>query len=445
MRTLALWACLLLVSASFGEEYKIKQGDTVERIAKKLGVPASKIRGANPRMNERRLRPGQTLSIPSEKKSSKTSTKKTSNSSSKSTKGNYTIKPGDNDWTLAKRYGITVSELKKLNGGRNMANLRDGEKIVVPSNSKSTKTVAKTKSATTSKTVAKAPTKAPTPPKAVAVKANKIDGTYARVIKDDVILRKLPRTDSDKVNLVDSGTVGRIIDRRREWYELRLSNGKRGWVRGDMVAEAKDAEVVAFVKRASGSTNQPSEVKPAKKEAKEEPQVKQPIASENNSSASKVISTAKSLMGTRYVWGGTSRGGFDCSGFVGYVMRKVGISLPRTSIEQSRVGTYVSRGSLRAGDLVFFITRGSRVSHVGIYIGGNQFIHASSGGGQVRINSLSGYYSSHYATARRVGKFQDVKSAVEEIQRELEDSGELPTPDVDPGVKVTQGADEVSK
>lgn len=115
-----------------------------------------------------------------------------------------------------------------------------------------------------------------------------------------------------------------------------------------------------------------------------------------------IIETAKNQIGVRYVWGGTSRRGFDCSGFVQYVFDKNDIELPRTSIEQWRVGESVRRSELKAGDLVFFRTRGSRVSHVGIYKGDNKFIHASSAGGRIRINELTGYYASRYAGGRRI-------------------------------------------
>jgi cell wall-associated NlpC family hydrolase len=116
----------------------------------------------------------------------------------------------------------------------------------------------------------------------------------------------------------------------------------------------------------------------------------------------KIVKTAKTQIGVRYRWGGTSRNGFDCSGFVQYVFRKHDIRLPRTSIEQSRVGKRISRSKLNLGDLIFFRTRGNRVSHVGIYKGNNQFIHASSSGGKIRVNVLSGYYAQRYVGARRV-------------------------------------------
>jgi cell wall-associated NlpC family hydrolase len=119
--------------------------------------------------------------------------------------------------------------------------------------------------------------------------------------------------------------------------------------------------------------------------------------------ASKVISTAKSFLGVPYVWGGTSPQGFDCSGFIQYVFVKNGVSLPRVASDQYKAGTGVSKSNLKPGDLVFFETYKSGASHVGIYLGANQFIHASSGAGKVTISDLtSSYYTSHYYGARRV-------------------------------------------
>lgn len=121
-----------------------------------------------------------------------------------------------------------------------------------------------------------------------------------------------------------------------------------------------------------------------------------------SSKAIAVINTAKSFMGVPYVWGGTTPAGFDCSGFTQYVLGRNGISVPRTAAEQFTVGTSVSKSNLRAGDLVFFTTYKAGPSHLGIYLGNQQFIHASSSKG-VTISSLtSDYYSSRYIGARRV-------------------------------------------
>lgn len=117
--------------------------------------------------------------------------------------------------------------------------------------------------------------------------------------------------------------------------------------------------------------------------------------------SSGIVRNAQSLQGVPYVFGGTTTKGFDCSGFTQYVYKGSGISLPRTSYSQFGAGTAVQKDQLQPGDLVFFTTYSKGASHVGIYIGGGSFVHASNSG--VKTTSLSdSYYSSRYVGARRV-------------------------------------------
>jgi len=111
------------------------------------------------------------------------------------------------------------------------------------------------------------------------------------------------------------------------------------------------------------------------------------------------VQIALKYLGIPYVWGGsTPTGGFDCSGLVMYVYAQIGVSMPHSSYSQAAMGAPVSMSQLQAGDLVFF----TGASHVGIYIGGGQFIHAPHTGDVVKISSLSGYYASAFYTARRI-------------------------------------------
>ena len=110
------------------------------------------------------------------------------------------------------------------------------------------------------------------------------------------------------------------------------------------------------------------------------------------------------FLGVAYRFGGTSPTGFDCSGFMQFIFRKsFSVNLPRTSAEQANVGIPVSRNELRPGDMVFFRTSGNRISHVGMYVGNDRFIHAPRTGKRIEITSLnSQYWGTRYATARRV-------------------------------------------
>lgn len=124
--------------------------------------------------------------------------------------------------------------------------------------------------------------------------------------------------------------------------------------------------------------------------------------------ADELIGSAMGLFGIAYRYGGTSVStGFDCSGFMQHIFKRaMGINLPRTSAEQARMGAPVARSELQPGDMVFFRTLGgSRISHVGLYIGNNRFIHAPRTGKNIEITSLSHkYWSGKYAFARRVKK-----------------------------------------
>ncbi|UVI27669.1 C40 family peptidase [Paenibacillus spongiae] len=123
------------------------------------------------------------------------------------------------------------------------------------------------------------------------------------------------------------------------------------------------------------------------------------------SQANKIVSIGDNYLGVPYRFGAKSgiTSAFDCSSFTQYVYKKVGIYLPRTSKQQSKVGSYVSRSNLKKGDLVFFsVGSGKGVAHVAIYVGNNKILHTYGEGG-VKFSQLnSKHWSSHYITARRV-------------------------------------------
>ena len=116
----------------------------------------------------------------------------------------------------------------------------------------------------------------------------------------------------------------------------------------------------------------------------------------------KLVEEAKKHLGKKYVWGATGPNTFDCSGLTQYCHKKLGINIPRTSLEQSKSGKLVSKSNLQVGDLIFWKTTSAPVGHVGMYIGNNQFIHAPNSRSVVKIDNLSNsYYANKYVNARR--------------------------------------------
>ncbi|WP_377946366.1 C40 family peptidase [Alkalibacillus flavidus] len=136
-----------------------------------------------------------------------------------------------------------------------------------------------------------------------------------------------------------------------------------------------------------------------------------------------LIRTAKQYIGTPYSLGAMNPSvAFDCSGYIKYVFQQFDEDLPRTTDGMYSVGESVSKGDLKVGDIVFFNTSGSGVSHAGIYIGDNQFIHASSSNG-VTIDNINGkyYWGPKYIGAKRVADFDDEQQEV--VQASMESAG----------------------
>ena len=192
---------------------------------------------------------------------------------------------------------------------------------------------------------------------------------------------------SSKLGILSKGEKVTGID-KGEWVEFTF-NGKTGYVIKSYLSATKPAAEQPKANNNSGNST------PAKTE-------KQSYSSDID----KVIDLALAQVGKPYIWASANPNiGFDCSGLVYYVYKQVGISLNRTSYTQNNNGVSVDSKDLRKGDLVFFNNGGGRISHVGIYIGNNQFVHASSPGTGVIVSKLFGsYFGNTYVGARRIIK-----------------------------------------
>ena len=218
-----------------------------------------------------------------------------------------------------------------------------------------------------------------------------------RVTADVLNIRTAAKSGSTSLGTVSQGTVIAVTGIESGGWFAVTYNGISGYV-------ASRYLLICPTSALTGTADKPAENTTTEGSPAEAP-AETPTTPAASASGSSIVSIAQQYLGVPYVYGGSSASGFDCSGFTMYVFAQVGIKLPHGATSQLSYGTEVSRSDLQPGDLVFFQDYGYTASHVGIYIGGDQFIHASSSyynGHCVVITSLSEtYYNNHYLTARR--------------------------------------------
>ena len=324
-------------------QYKVAKGDTLFSIALKYKVSLADLVKLNKLKSTTLIHPGDIIKIPGT--SFIESAKKEVAANKKTV---YKVQHGDTLYSISKKYNMKVATLKKLNNLIPHPKLKPGMELTVIGKPVEIKR-------------RRIPTKH-------IVKSGETIWTIAK--KHNLTIRQLrllnPRI---KTHRLEVGTI--------------LNTSKRAALQLEKLARYKKRSsrlsgVLARYKRQSRS-----------------------------GSSRDVVAYAKRFLGTRYVWGASRPGAFDCSGFTQYVMRHAkGRSIPRVSRRQAYYGRYVSRRNLRAGDLIFFDTSRRRrgyVNHVGIYIGNGKFIHASSGKHRVVITSLNKpFYRQRFMWGRRI-------------------------------------------
>lgn len=345
-------ASAIVASAFFAAQsadaasYSVKSGDSLWTIAQKYNTTVSHLKSIN-NLSSDLIFPKQV--IYTDKKASSNTSKKKSSAPASSGKTTYTVKSGDSLSSIAYKYNVSINDLMKWN------NL--DSTLIFPGNVFIVNSSAANKSSSSASS------------KKTSSGSSSSKGSVYTVKSGDTL----------------SGIAsqhGVTVSNLKKWNNLHSSLiliGQKLQINGSSAAPSKTTK--------SGSSN-----------------VSNSKANSSSSSApfnvNKLVSTAKAQNGVKYVWGGSSPSGFDCSGFIHYVYNKAGYGIGRLSSEG-----YYNRSHMinnpQVGDLVFFSgTYKAGISHLGVYLGGGNFIHAGSDG--VEISNLSNpYWKSHFDSYKR--------------------------------------------
>jgi cell wall-associated NlpC family hydrolase len=303
----------------------------------------------------------------------------------------HKVKKNETLASLAKKYHVPLNDLKEANNLLN-SNVNPGDILVVPPRGSSKSAVSvSTKDST------------------AAYKVKKGD-TIARVSKKTgVSVVELKRLNGLAKGKLKPGQILALYDNDAEVKPVKRTDVKPSLRYADLLSEKEYEQSLADL------LDQDSVNLHAQK------------APDFKSDSVKLLKTkAFGFLGTRYRFGGSSRNGLDCSAFVQKVFNEMEVSLPRTAREQFERGEIVTRGDMQKGDLVFFRTYASFPSHVGIYLGGNRMIHASSRDRRVVISSVdTPYYRARFIGAKRISKIAPDRFNLDELMLGVEEE----TPD----------------
>ncbi len=337
--------------------YVVKKGDTLSIIASKYRVSIKDLKSAN-NLKSNEVEIGMKLIIPD----SQIPMRVVRVSPNLNDINNYVVKKGDTLSMIASKYRVSVRELKSVNDMRD-DKVKVGMRLIIPNSNLSKNVESKTPVISDNN-------------KYVVKKGDSISSIAKRYGVSQV---ELKRANNIKGNTIESGQLLRVPS----------------------MINVKDELVIEDIKVAKDDTHIKSlpEIETAKAI-----QSNESSTYENGLTRDVIISIAKRFLGAPYKFGGNSLiRGLDCSAFVNKVFSFFNVDLPRTAREMYKIGRNVTKGELSAGDLVFFRTYASYPSHVGIYIGDSEFIHASSAAKRVRIDNMNqSYYRKRYIGAKRI-------------------------------------------
>ncbi len=335
--------------ANSSATYKVKQGDTLSGIAQKAKISVAELKRLN-HLSSNNLKLGQVLAVSKASGSAKAAkgTASTSKASVANSSATYKVKQGDTLSEIAQKAKISVAELKRLNH-LSSNNLKLGQVLAV----------SKKVSGSTEETV-----------------AVKMQTLTHKVKKGDTLYEIAKKK---KISVAELKRLNKLSSNNLKLGQVLVVGAKPVAVEKPVVAKASSPDKSAIVRELTRDI---------------------PV----DANASIFEKTALSFLNTPYRFGGNGKKGIDCSAFVQKVFGEFNLKLPRTAREQYTLGTRVPKGDLQLGDLIFFQTYAKFPSHVGIYLGDNKMIHASSRNRGVVVSSInSKYFRKRYIGAKRLG------------------------------------------
>jgi len=362
--------------------HRVKQGETLESIAKRYGVTVDVVCEKNGLAKEQKPRPGQTLIIPivsgGEGAAANSSTTENGNtpdipSTERKVAGRvlvsevYYVREGDTVESIAQKYGVPPDVIRAKNSLTGAEKLQPGQLLVIPVR----ESVVYQRESPPSQ-AAKASAREPSAG-ATQKSEGKMVGKLGVVTSNGARIRRSPSPGGRAVYTCSQGMQLVIVQQKNDWFGVMMIDGSTCWIPKKYVQNL-DVELVA----GKAEPGTPGAGNPS------------------------IVNEAYKYLGVPYVYGGSSWWGMDCSAFVRRVFQSRGISLPRTAAQQFHVGMPVGYEQLEPGDRLYFSSDGYRIDHTAIYIGNGRMIHASGRAGQVTIDNLfSSRYWSTFVGARR--------------------------------------------
>lgn len=360
-------------------KHKISKGDNITVIAKKYGVKAKDIQEANPNA-PKILKLNSVLLIPNKNAKPAQAPIQTAVNN---TSGSHEVLQKETLWGISKKYNVSVDDLKKANPALETEGLKIGQQIIIPTNNN---TIAVSENKMNTET--EKPEIIPSTDVEFVFEVLPKETKYAIAKKYGITVKELERQNPHIKGKLPVGYVLKVKTTKEKADAINAVSAPQTLLNEDFGSEPQIAD-----NSANNSV------------------IKKDSAFVYNGSHSdlidQIIVSATENIGIRYRSGGTTKAGFDCSGLMFCTFGGFDIKLPRSSIEQSRIGTKVASAEAQKGDLIFFKTNGRRhINHVGMVVeaadGEIKFVHSSTHGGVIISSTKEAYYQRSFSQVNRI-------------------------------------------